>query len=464
MKTFAERSPFVIGAVGIGVTAVAIVAALNYQSLPFVDQTTEYSAYFAEAGGLIPMAPVQVSGFRVGQVDSVELDGPRVLVKFNVNDDIHLGDRTEAAIKTKSLLGAKILEVMPRGDGAQSGPIATDRTRSPYQLPDALGDLTSTISGLNTHQVSDSLAVLANTFSETPPSLRVAVAGVARFSQTLDKRDAELRNLLSNANKATGVLAERSDQIVGLVKNTNALLVQLQSQSAALDQISGNWSAVAQQIKGFIGDNRDTLKPALDKLNGVLTLVDNRKTEVQKSIKGLVHYATSLGESVGSGPFFNAYVANLLPGQFVQPFIDAAFSDLGLDPSVLAPSQRADPQVGQPGTPPLPLPLPRTGQGGEPNLTLPDAITGNPGDPGCGPPGVPLPGPTGCYPYRQPLPAPPPGGPPPGPPALGPPSQQSIDTPAPPVDVPAPGQPPVATPTPGQGDGPAPGPTVGGAG
>jgi phospholipid/cholesterol/gamma-HCH transport system substrate-binding protein len=464
MKTFAERNPFVIGAVGIGATAIAITVALSYQSLPFVNQTTEYSAYFAEAGGLIPMAPVQVSGFRVGQVDSIELDGPRVLVKFEVNDDIRLGDRTEAAIKTKSLLGAKVLEVMPRGDGSQSGPIAMDRTRSPYQLPDALGDLTSTISGLNTTQVSDSLAVLANTFADTPPSLRVAVAGVARFSETLDKRDAELRNLLSNANKATGVLAERSDQIVGLVKNTNALLVQLQSQSAALDQISGNLSAVAQQIKGFIGDNRDTLKPALDKLNGVLTIVDNRKAEVQKSIKGLVHYATSLGESVGSGPFFNAYVANLLPGQFVQPFIDAAFSDLGLDPNVLTPSQQSDPQVGQPGTPPLPLPEPRTGQGGPPNLTLPDAITGNPGDPGCGPPGVPLPGPTGCYPYRQPLPAPPPGGPPPGPPPLGPPNQQSVDLPAPPVDQIAPGQAPVETPAPADGAGPVPGPTPGGAG
>ncbi|MGI9161777.1 MAG: MCE family protein [Mycobacterium sp.] len=410
MKMFAERNPFIMGATGIGVTAIAIIAALNYDKLPFVDQSTEYSAYFAEAGGLIPLAPVQVSGFRVGQVDSIELDGPRVLVRFKVANDIHLGDRTEAAIKTKSLLGAKILEVIPRGDGRQSQPIAMDRTRSPYQLPDALGDLTTAISGLDTTQISDSLAELATTFSDTPPSLRLAIAGVSRFSQILGKRDAELRNLLSNANKATGVLAERSNQIVDLVKNSNALLAQLQTQRAALDQISGNLSAVALQIKGVIGDNRSTLQPALDKLNGALAMIDNHKAEVQKSIKGFTHYATSLGEAVSSGPFFSAYVANLLPGQFVQPFIDAAFSDLGLDPNVLAPSQRADPQLGQPGTPALPVPMPRTGQGGEPNLTLPDAITGKPGDP--------------RYPYREPLPAPPPGGPPPGPPALGPPNQQ----------------------------------------
>src|SRR6201999_695002 len=85
--------------------------------------------------------------------------------------------------------------------------------------------------------------------------------------------------------------------------------------------------------------------------------------------------------------------------------------DLGLDPHTLLPSQRIDPPVGRPGTPPLPPAYPRTGQGGEPRLNLPDAITGNPADP--------------RYPYRQPPPAPPPGGAPPGPPAPAPPDLAS---------------------------------------
>jgi phospholipid/cholesterol/gamma-HCH transport system substrate-binding protein len=231
--------------------------------------------------------------------------------------------------------------------------------------------------------------------------------------------------------------------VVSLITNTNALLAELESQSAALDQVSGNISALSGQLQGFIGENRDTLRPALDKLNGVLTIIDNRKERLRKSLELLTDYSMSLGESVSSGPFFKTYVANLLPGQFVQPFIDAAFSDLGLDPNVLLPSELSDPQVGQPGTPALPVPFPRTGQGGEPRLTIPDAITGNPGDQGCGPPGIPLPGPTGCYPYREPPPAPPPGGPPPGPPAEAPPGLQSTPEPTPsPVSVPAPGETP----------------------
>ena len=429
VKSFSERSPLVIGTVGVATVAVMVLAALQYQNLPFLNSGREYSAYFADAGGLNTGAGVEVSGFVVGNVSDIVLDEAGVLVTFKIDSDVRLGDRTEAAIKTKSLLGAKIVDVTPRGSGQLDGTIPLDRTVSPYQLPDALGDLATTISGVNTDQLSNSLATLARTFSDTPADLKDAVAGVARFAQVLDTRDAELRRLLDNAAQVTGVLAKRTDNIVSLVKDTNALLAALRTQSSALDQIWANISAVSRQLHAFIGENRQQLRPALEKLNGVLAIVDDRKERVQQSIKLINTYVMSLGESLSSGPFFKAYVVNLFPGQFVQPFVDAAFSDLGLDPATLLPSQLTDPQTGQPGTPALPVPFPRTGQGGEPRSHLPDAITGNPGDP--------------RYPYREPPPPPPPGGPPPGPPALPPPAMASVPEPTPaPVYLPAPGEAP----------------------
>jgi phospholipid/cholesterol/gamma-HCH transport system substrate-binding protein len=440
MKSFSERNPMIVGTVGVLAVTGIVVAALQYQKLPFLNQGTDVSAYFADAGGLRTGNGVEVSGYPVGKVSSIELDGPGVLVKFKVGKNIRLGDRSEAAIKTKGLLGSKIVDVLPRGTGQLQGAIPIDRTMSPYQLPDALGDLATTISGLDTNQLSGSLATLAQTFANTPPDLRNAIQGVARFAQILDERDAQLRTLLDNAAKATGVLAKRTDQIVSLVRDTNALLAQLRTQSAALDHIWANISAVSKQLQAFIAENRQQLRPALDKLNGVLAIVENRRERLQQAIPLINTYVMSLGESVSSGPFFKAYVVNLLPGQFVQPFMGAAFSDLGLDPATLLPSQLTDPPIGQPGTPALPMPYPRTGQGGEPRLNLPDAITGNPGDHPCGLPGLALPGP-GCYPYREPSPAPPPGGPPPGPPAPAPSGLESVPEPTPkPVFVPAPGE------------------------
>jgi phospholipid/cholesterol/gamma-HCH transport system substrate-binding protein len=443
MKSFAERNPVVVGVVGVTLTGVLALVALNYNNLPFVNSQKQYSAYFSEAGGLAPGSDVQVSGYEVGNVSSVSLEGSHVLVKFKLDSSVRLGDRTEAAVKTKSLLGTRTLELVPRGDGDLSGPIPVDRTTPPYQLTDALGDLATTVDQLDTGKLSQSLDTVAQTFANTPPDLQVAVQGLARFSQSLNDRDAHLRNLLANANKVTKVLAERSDDVVTLITQTNALLAQLRAESGALDAVSGNLSHLSRQLSGFVAENREQLRPSVDKLNGVLTIVANRKERLQDAIKRLNAYAMSLGESVSSGPFFTAYIANLLPGQFLQPFIDAAFSDLGLDPNVKLPSELTDPQTGQAATPALPVPYPRTGQGGEPRLTLPDAITGKPGEQGCGPPGLALAGPTGCYPYREPPPAPPPGGPPPGPPLPG--AEQTGPTPSP-VYQPAPGE----APQPGQ--------------
>jgi phospholipid/cholesterol/gamma-HCH transport system substrate-binding protein len=448
IKPLSERNPVTVGLVGLAVVVGVTIGVFQYDKLPLISNTSDFTAYFEESGGITTGSPVRASGLEVGQVTGVSLDGARVRVDFTAKKNVVLGDRTEAAIKTETVLGAKMLELTPRGDGRLSGPIPVERTRSPYDVPDALGDLTTTISDLDTSQLSDALTTLADTLRETPSSLRTALEGTARLSETLNARDAELRNLLGNANKVTGVLARRSEQVAGLVVNANSLLSELLQQRNSLDALMNNLTAVAAEISGLVADNRAQLKPALDQLNGVLEIADNRKRDLQRSLYLLSKYAMTFGEVLGSGPFFKAYLANLLPGQLVQPFTDAAFSDLGLDPNVLPPSELADPPTGQPGTPALPMPFPRTGQGGEPRMTVPDAITGNPGDRTC--PGIlgpASPGP-GCYPYREPPPAPPPGGPPPGPPAPPPPGLASVPEPTPaPVYIPAPGEvPPAAQP------------------
>jgi phospholipid/cholesterol/gamma-HCH transport system substrate-binding protein len=434
VKPLAERNRVTVGAVGILIVVALVVAVFSYNKIPFIKGTSNYSAYFAEAGGIKSGSDVRVSGLSVGRVSGITLDGTKVLVTFTVSEGIALGDRTEASIKTETVLGTKMLELAPRGDKKLAGTIPIERTHSPYDLPTALGDLTSTISALDTTKLSSALTTLADTFKNTPPDLKVALEGVAQFSSTLDNRDAKLRNLLADANKVTAVLGKRSDQIANLVVNANALLSELLTQRNSVYALMNNLAAASRQISGLVADNRTQLKPALDKLNGVLGILDNRKQELQRTVYLLRRYAMSFGEVLGSGPFFKASLVNLAPGQFVQPFTDAAFSDLGLDPNVLLPSQLVDPGNGQPGLPPLPLPYPRTGQGGEPKRTLPDAITGNPDDHVCGVPGVALPGP-GCYPARPPAPASPPGGRPPGPP--------SDPTPAPkptPIYVPAPNE------------------------
>src|SRR5258708_15634532 len=141
------------------------------------------------------------------------MDGNKVRVGITVRKSVELGDRTEAAIKTETILGSKMLELTSRGEGRLTGTIPLERTHSPYDLPDALGDLTTTISGLDTTQLSSALTTFTQTFKETTANLKPALEGVARVSDTLNGRDAQLRSLLENANTVSGVLGRRNQQL-----------------------------------------------------------------------------------------------------------------------------------------------------------------------------------------------------------------------------------------------------------
>ncbi len=241
---------------------------------------------------------------------------------------------------------------------------------------------------------------------------------MARFSETLNERDAQLRNLLANANKATGVLAERSDQVVSLVARHQ------RAAGAAADAKRRAGPDLGQHLRGQRSSSRDSsprtatrCKPALDKLNGVLTIVDNRKERVQQAVKGLNTYAMSLGESVSSGPFFKAYVVNLLPGS-VRP---AVHRRRVLRPrpgpatsAAVAADRPADRPAGHPGAAGA-VPAHRPGRRAASDPARRDHRQPRRSGVRSARPAVARP--YRRYPYREPLPAPPPGGPPPGPPA-----------------------------------------------
>ena len=69
---------------GFSSSIAAVIAAFSYDKIPFIKGTSDYSAYFAEAGGIKPGSDVRVSGMSVGRVSDIHLEGTKVLVDFTV--------------------------------------------------------------------------------------------------------------------------------------------------------------------------------------------------------------------------------------------------------------------------------------------------------------------------------------------------------------------------------------------
>jgi phospholipid/cholesterol/gamma-HCH transport system substrate-binding protein len=319
-----ERNPVQIGVIGLVVAVALILAGLQYDRLPFIAGGVRYQAYFADAGGLLTGDYVTVAGVNVGKVEKVELDGTDVQVTFAMDENIQLGDSTRADIKTNTILGRKSLEVTPEGSEVMSvgSAIPLERTNSPYSLNDALGDLTTSVSYLDTQQLNDALNAASDTLADTPPELRAALDGASRLSASINARDESLEDLLKRAESVTGILAERSDQINSLVVDGNQLLGELDRRRNAISELITNVSAVSRQLTGLVQDNEEQMKPTLDQLNATVEILQRNKDNISRGLDGLAPYATALGEAVSSGPFFMAYVANFQLGAVSQTLVD----------------------------------------------------------------------------------------------------------------------------------------------
>jgi len=91
---------------------------------------------------------------------------------------------------------------------------------------------------------------------------------------------------------------------------------------------------VFELLLSLVHDNEAQLAPTLDRLNSVVAVLEKNRDNIGKAITGLKKVATTQGEAVNNGSYYNAFVVNLMDGHEIQPFIDAAF---GIQPRSLFP-------------------------------------------------------------------------------------------------------------------------------
>jgi phospholipid/cholesterol/gamma-HCH transport system substrate-binding protein len=205
------------------------------------------------------------------------------------------------------------------------------QSTTPYQIYDAFFDVTKAATGWDIDTVKQSLHVLSQTIDQTYPNLSAALDGVAKFSDTIGKRDEEIKHLLAQANQVASILGDRSDQVDRLLVNAKTLLAAFNERGRAIDALLGNVAAFSEQVKGLINDNPN-LNHVLEQLHTVSDILVQRKDDVAAGFVEVGKFLPSLNESIGSGPFFKVVLHNLIPGQILQPFLDAAFKKRGIDP------------------------------------------------------------------------------------------------------------------------------------
>ncbi|MFK8044796.1 MAG: MlaD family protein [Crocinitomicaceae bacterium] len=247
-----------------------------------------YYATFTNSNGIAVANEVQLNGFKIGLVKTVELhpDNPqKILVTWSViNDDILIPKGSEIGMISSDLLGTKALSLVMNtepvaipayyegGDTLKSfveDDIATQINEQILPLKMKTEQLIGSVEGI---------IVSINAFWDTSAAYTIDESlyefreGIAKFgdlannlSRMINDEILVIDNVLNNVNDVTANLAEKSGQI-------NKTIDNVQSISSTLADTD---------IKAVVQKTRKTL----EELNGVLAQVNNGEGSIGKLLK-----------------------------------------------------------------------------------------------------------------------------------------------------------------------------------
>ncbi len=254
------RSNYVlVGGVVVALT-VALFAFVLYLAKFSGDDKTQYDIFYRQSiSGLAIGSPVQFKGVPVGQIKDIALlpkTPDSVRVRIEIRSDTPILHGTTAQIEGVGFTG--VSQIQLTGAMAGAPPITEIGPFGKPVIPPRAGAL---------GQLLASAPELLNNVSALTASLNELLNPANRKS---------LGNILGNADRLTGSLADRGPEIAATIVETRATLKEATAAAAALTKLTGHADTILTTDAGpLVHDLRETAGHANATLAKLDTIVDN---------------------------------------------------------------------------------------------------------------------------------------------------------------------------------------------
>jgi phospholipid/cholesterol/gamma-HCH transport system substrate-binding protein len=275
----------------------------------FLKSTAVYYTIYDKVGGLAESSPVEINGYKVGVVrslDFIDATSGKLLVVFSVKKNFKLPKNTVAEIVPVSLLGGmKVQFVYGKGPGTYK-----DGDTIPGRLAESLIDKIDTEILPVKEKLSNLITVLDSVIAsvdeimdpEFKREFKETVAHLNNTTSSLDKvlgsKEKELAAIVDNINKFTSMLADNSGKMNKTFTNLETISDSLKASdiSAAVSNLKASLEKASKlmadlnQGKGSAGQflTNDTL---YTNLSGSLESLNLLLKDLKANPKRYVHFS-----------------------------------------------------------------------------------------------------------------------------------------------------------------------------
>lgn len=226
MKFSNETKVGLIGAVAITILVIGF-NFLKGESL--LSKSNTYYAVYKQVDGLFRSNPVVLNGYKVGHVNSVEMnhDNLNLIVSMQIPNTIKIPANTVFKITNNDLLGSKAVEII-MGDSnvyAQNGD--TLKSRKDAGMAQALTSVLSPLSErvnnvLGNIDTAISDVSLNSTLNDLSDALASFKTTAQKMNRLLDGKDEQLTSILENIDNISGDLKKSTPKIESIIANLDS--------------------------------------------------------------------------------------------------------------------------------------------------------------------------------------------------------------------------------------------------
>ena len=257
------------------------------------DSSKTVVAHFPRAISVYEGSDVRVLGVPVGTVTRVEPTGTDVTVTMTYDDEVKLPADAKAVIIAPSVVGDRYVQLTPAYSGTgdvltDGAELSVDDTSEPLELDqiyDSLDRLNVALGprGANrTGALSDLLAVTADNFGGQGTTFRQTIKDYSRLSATLAGNKEELFGSVEALEGFMQTLADNDQTVRQFNQSLADVSTMLEGEREELVAATRNLSVALTAVKGFVEENKGSLRRNITGLNRVAKVLVRQRAALDE--------------------------------------------------------------------------------------------------------------------------------------------------------------------------------------
>ena len=263
---------FKIGIISFSII-IGFIIGINYlKGKSYFTGSVSYFAKYQNISGLNISSPVTISGYKIGQVNKVDLNPitKEITIELYISKDIQLNKNAQALIYNQDLMGSKGVKIINgtsnifhEANDTLIGDLEEDLTTQlknelyplKGQIAQAIEQMGLTFKSLNGNegenikrlfgQLNTTLSSLNTLLKDSQPKLANVLKNAEGFTNNLNNNNQNITQILSNLNAVTDSLnkANLSNAVTNMNNSfaeLSKILVDIKSGKGTLGQLSQN--------------------------------------------------------------------------------------------------------------------------------------------------------------------------------------------------------------------------------